>query len=351
MVNAVAGLPVLTGSPADRAIRRSWLPWPAMTLSGVVLPFAPPAGPPPNYGEAHAGPGGGRCRRGGRPARDRRRVRQVRRPAVLLLPVPAPRARGCRRRRAGHVPDRHDQAQRPASPGQAPGLAVRRGPERVLPPAALREAHVRSGGRGRPDRRSGRRLQRRRAGRIAPARPRRARRPESRRAGRRRAEPGARAGRRRTGRRAPGIPQPRARAAVPGPQPAGTISRRAAGRAHRPGRLRGSRRPAGRLGRPADRADAQADQPARRALRGLRRAQAPRAEPGPVRRRAAADRPRALVPRASAEDLCRHHPRCGRASCRGGGSRGPVRPRPDFPHRPARPACPAGTSCRAIRTR
>ena len=55
-------------------------------------------------------------------------------------------------------------------------------------------------------------------------------------------------GRRRTGRRAPGIPQPRARAAVPGPQPAGTISRRAAGRAHRPGRLRGSRRPAGRAG-------------------------------------------------------------------------------------------------------
>ena len=53
-----------------------------------------------------------------------------------------------------------------------------------------------------------------------------------RRAGRHRAEPGRRPRRRRTRRRARGVAQPRPRAAVAGPQPAGTIPRRADRGAH-----------------------------------------------------------------------------------------------------------------------
>ena len=62
------------------------------------------------------------------------------------------------------------------------------------------------------------------------------------------------------------------------------------------GELCGARRPAGRVGRADDAAAAQAGQPARRPVRDLRRAQTPRADPGPVRRRAAAGRAGAGLP-------------------------------------------------------
>src|SRR6201996_8920055 len=81
--------------------------------------------------------------------------------------------------------------------------------------------------------------------------------------------------RRRGGQRAGSLPQPRARAAVPGPRPAGDLARGARRGADRAAGLPGAGRDAPALGRRADRTHAQAPQPARGAVRRLLRTAAP----------------------------------------------------------------------------
>ena len=85
-------------------------------------------------------------------------------------------------------------------------------------------------------------------------------------------------------------------------------------------------RHADRLGRSADRADAQADQPAHRALRGVRGAQAPGADVGVVRSRDAVGRADARVPPAVASDAGRSLACRASAPPDRGESRRPVRP-------------------------
>ena len=75
--------------------------------------------------------------------------------------------------------------------------------------------------------------------------------------------------------RARDLPQPRARTAVPGPRPAGDLARGARRGPDRAAGLPGAGRDAPGLGRRADRAHAQAPQPARGAVRRLLRTAAP----------------------------------------------------------------------------
>src|SRR5207253_122525 len=193
----------------------------------------------------------------------------VRDTAVQLLPDDAARARRRRGRRAGYVRHRGATDLRAAAAGPAAVLAVRGGAERVLPAAAGRQpARVHRGG-VRRDRRSGRRGRRRGTGGPARAGARRARRGRADRAGSPRAAAAAGAERRRGGQRARDLTQPRARAAVPGPRPAGDLTWGIGGGQDRPAGLPGTGRDAPGLGRRADRADAQADQPARGAVRRL----------------------------------------------------------------------------------
>ena len=76
------------------------------------------------------------------------------------------------------------------------------------------------------------------------------------------------------------LPHARALAAVPRPEPADRLGRRAAGRAFRTRGLRGARRHAPRVGRAPDGADAQAPEPPHRSLRRLRRPAKARAAAG-----------------------------------------------------------------------
>jgi len=172
-----------------------------------------------------------------------------------LLPEPADAGR----RRAGHVPRRQRQAAGPAGPGPAPVLALRGGAQRVLPPAAGRVRRC-PGSRNAADvpapstaigaateQAELSQLVRAAVGRAEPAR-----------AGRHRAQPGRRARRRRARHRARGIAQPRPRGCCRGRavQLERSLGALIVARTVR-GRLRRPRRHAGRLGRTADRADAQ----------------------------------------------------------------------------------------------
>ncbi len=80
------------------------------------------------------------------------------------------------------------------------------------------------------------------------------------------------------------------RAAVPGPRSAGDLSRRAARGPVGAARLRGPEHDARGLGRPAERPDAQADQPSHRELPGVHRAEEARAGPGAAARAGPAGR-------------------------------------------------------------
>src|ERR1700678_3532235 len=186
-------------------------------------------------------------------------------------------------------------------------MAVRRGPQR-MPPAPARK-HQRGPGstRGgtRRDRRVGRRDRRRRTRGTPHPAALRGPRAQRRRTGPHRAPAPARTRRRRDRLRPRSIQEPRPRTAVPGPRPAGDLPRRAARRPLGTRRLHRPQCPARGLGRAAQRLDAQADQPAHRALPGLRRTQTPRtrprtaARPGPAPRAppgAGTRRPRAPAP-------------------------------------------------------